>query len=137
MKKIHKTFRVNAPGDVAVYTVSGPEIRSVYTDWIGGSHWYADPKLVPKGEIWIESMKSKQDEKYILAHEMAEYPLMKYLRFSYDKAHAAANVVEKKLRNGHDPVSAFLTHLQTYWPKAPAWQLRKGALAFAAAYRGY
>ncbi len=137
MKKIKKEFRVNAPSGVKVYTVCGPQVRSVYTDWIGGSHWFADPKLVPKDEIWIERMRTREEEKFILAHEMSEYPLMKYLKFSYDKAHAAANVVEKKLRNGHDPVSAFFTHLQTYWPKAPAWQLRKGALALAAAYRGY
>lgn len=137
MKKINKTFRVNAPCGVTVYTVSGPEVRSVYTDWIGGSHWYADPGLVPKNQIWIERMRSKQEERYLLAHEMAEYVLMKHKGFGYAKAHAAANVVEKALRNGDSPRAVFRRHLHTYWPATPAAALAKGVLAFTTAYKSY
>ena len=122
---------------MAVYTVSGPNVRSVYTDWIGGSHWYADPKLVPKGEIWIERMRSKQDERYLLAHEMAEIVLMKYLGYGYAKAHAAANVVEKALRNGADPTKVFYKHLKKYWKTEKQTRLQRGALALATAYRSY
>lgn len=134
--KIPKQFRTTASG-FKVFRVNGTHVRKHYPDWIGGSHWYADPKLVPKGEIWIERMRSTTEERFLLAHELAEIILMKYLRFGYAKAHAAANVVEQALRKGGHPDEIFERHLAKYWPRAPRWQRLKGAMALASAYRGY
>lgn len=134
---VPKQFRVDAPGGLKVFRVNGTTVRKQYPDWIGGSHWYADPGLVPKNQIWIEHMRSTAEERFLLAHEMAEIILMKHLRFNYAKAHAAANVVEQALRKGGCPREIFEKHLQRFWPRAPRWQRLKGAMALHAAYRGY
>jgi hypothetical protein len=134
--RIAKQRRLAVPGDATVYTVDGSAVRKKRTDWIGGSHWYAD-RFIPEGEIWIERMRSKKEERYLLAHEMTERLLMKYLRFNYKKGHAAATVVEQRLRKGLNASVAFLQFLTKYWPSAPRTQRLQGANNLAKAYRGY
>ncbi len=79
--------------------VNGNEIRNkIEIDFIGGGHGYAYPGIIPKDEIWIEDMESKEDMQDILIHEIIEYIFEKYANIKYNKAHNIANDVEVAIR---------------------------------------
>lgn len=101
---------------VQVYSFDGTKLRKKYPDLIGGSHHRVD-KIVPKKQIWIERMKTRKEERFLLAHEMIEYLLMKHLRFTYDKAHGIATGYEQALRQGHPFSLVFGDVVDRWLPK--------------------
>lgn len=117
MAAFGKTFRLMSPAG-RVYNVDGDKVRAKHVVMIGGGHSLVYP-WVPAGEVWIERMKGgRKDERFILAHEMTEILLMKVHGWKYDRAHDAANVIERTLRSGACPVVAFRGFLTRHFPRA-------------------
>lgn len=84
--------------DIQIKIVNGNDIRTnIEVDFIGGGHSLAYPNLIPKNEIWIEELESKEDMRSILAHEIVEYELMRNGK-SYEEAHNIANKLEEIIR---------------------------------------
>lgn len=79
-----------------VYTVDGAFIRDCRdVDFIGGGHQLVY-KWMPPGQAWVENLGG--DGKFIAAHELSEIYDMLMKGWSYEKAHAKANQVEKAAR---------------------------------------
>jgi hypothetical protein len=90
---------VGQAGGHRVRAVNGEAVRSTISiDFTQGGNSAIYPKYVPRGEIWFEKMLSPLDVTGTVLHELIEEWLMKRRKFSYDRAHDAANVVEGKLR---------------------------------------
>lgn len=90
-----------APGSldaVAVLLVRGAEVRAREVDFTMGGHHYRYP-FIPEGEVWIDDAVSDgPDRAATVAHELAERTLMKHLGWAYDRAHTAANALERAVR---------------------------------------
>jgi len=85
-----------------IFVVNGDEVRDNYeTDFIGGGHGHVYPELIPKDEIWVESMESKNDQEEILMHEIVEWYIMKYQNRQYEEAHGIATSIERAIRHTH------------------------------------
>jgi Family of unknown function (DUF6496) len=83
-----------------IWEVPGQYVRdNIETAFVGGGHSYQDG-FISDGEIWIEEMKSEEDETMIMAHEIVEYLMMCEAGYDYDSAHDLANEAEAVLR-GH------------------------------------
>lgn len=81
-----------------IFLVDGADVRdNINVAFFGGAHPKYDDCKTHK-EIWIEKNKGGQEESKILAHEIVEYIMMKYLHMSYDRAHNIANSVENAIR---------------------------------------
>jgi hypothetical protein len=87
-----------------IYIVDGNYVRSNIAntkengiDFVEGGHDLVY-KFIPKGEIWVEKMLSKQDEKMNALHEIYEHTLQKHLHQSYDTAHENTQTVERAIR---------------------------------------
>jgi hypothetical protein len=81
-----------------IYIVDGNFIRSkLFVDFVLGGHGYVY-HFVPKNEIWIERTISQNDMKNNLIHEIVEYIFMKYLNYSYNRAHNITANIERILR---------------------------------------
>ena len=79
-----------------VFTVDGGFVRNrCDVDFIGGGHQLVY-KWMPRGEAWVENLGG--DGKFIAAHELSEIFDMLTKGWSYEKAHAKANQVEKAAR---------------------------------------
>lgn len=112
---MNKQFKLMSPVG-RVYTVDGAAVRKKHPDFIGGSHNLVD-SFVPKHEVWIERMCGGwREERFLLAHEMTEIVLMMVRRWPYEKAHAAANVAEQRLRAGACPDKVFIEFLGEHFP---------------------
>ena len=99
-----------------VYTVDGAKVREKHTVFIGGGHHLVYP-WVPRHEVWIERMRGGwREERFLLAHEMTEIVLMMVRRWPYEKAHAAANVAEQRLRAGACPDKVFIEFMGEHFP---------------------
>ena len=76
----------------------GAYIRDhVFVDYVEGGHfyrygWVAEPHII------IEDILSIMDQVCTGVHEIHERYRMKYLGWTYEKAHASACVIERKLR---------------------------------------
>jgi len=120
-----KVRLTNVLDGIKVVSFDGTKLRKFYPDLIGGSHHRVD-KIVPVNAIWIEQMRSRDEERFLLAHEMTEYLLMKYRHWTYDPAHRIATKVEQKLRNGLCPAVVFYDFVRTYlhreFPSLMHWQ---------------
>ena len=76
-----------------------------FKEFVEGGHHYVDSypgykRFIPEDEIWVDDVfKSKPEElKAIIQHEFIERNLMKYKKWSYNKAHEYANKREAELR---------------------------------------
>ena len=94
---INKRRLFTLPDGTQVYRVSGPAVRKQHVEFVQGGHGLVY-KWIPKGEVWVERMRSRKDECYILFHEVAEQQLMRYRGMKYAAAHAIANREEQQLR---------------------------------------
>ncbi len=81
-------------------------------------------------------MKNPAEERYLLAHEMTERLLQKYLHFSYKRGHAEATIVENALRRGKKPTDVFVSFIEKHW-KDDADKQYQAAVNLACAYRSY
>lgn len=98
---------------------------------VAGTHRHVDP-IAPKDTLLIERMKDPRDHKFLLAHECLEHLIMRLKKWSYPRAHAAANRLEYELRRGECPEAAIRRHCVRHFGKK-----RGAALAgpLAAAFR--
>jgi hypothetical protein len=121
-----------------VYRVSGRAVRRKHPDGIGGWHRKAGYPFIRGTEIWIEKMADgAPEERFLLAHELTEILLIIVHKWTYQKAHDAANRYEKRLRNGECPKKVFDSYLKHYYPKAAASVREKYLEAFYRAYKRY
>lgn len=97
-KKKYKEFHKKLKDGTTIYSVDGDYVRNnLEVDFIGGGHGYVYT-FIPKNEIWIEQRFSQDDQTFFLMHEMIERLLMIHAKWTYNKAHAFANDVERVLR---------------------------------------
>ena len=83
-----------------VLTKDFEQLRQKYTvDLIGGANPAAYPKLVPKGEIWLEQTASELDQVAFLVHELVEFGIMVKGEKSYAVSHGMAQKLEKVFRS--------------------------------------
>ena len=99
-KKYHDTIW----DGTKIFIVDGDYVRSNVAntkengiDFVEGGHDLVY-KFIPKDEIWVEHMVSKDDEKMNMVHEIYEHTLMKHLKMDYDKAHDHTQTVERAVR---------------------------------------
>ena len=136
MARFGKSFRVRSPVG-PVYRVDGAKVRRKHTDFIGGGHALVYG-FVPGEEVWVEKMAGGAvEERYLLAHEMVEIALMRILGWKYDRAHAAANRAERRLRKDDCPLKVFTAVLRRHMPGRYQLDVDRVALQFHKAYKGY
>ncbi len=137
MARFEKSFRIQSPVG-PVYRVNGAKVRKVDPDGIGGWHRAVYPTLVPGNEIWIEKLVGgANEERKILAHEMTEILLMKTRKWKYQRAHDAANRVERSLRKGRSAAKVFASFMKKHFPRAlDATEIMIGT-ALLEAYESY
>ncbi len=104
---ITKDFKGNI---VKICSVNGIYIKGNnpglnFTEFIKGGHHYIDTyreykKFIPEDEIWIDEsfLLKRQDFNEILGHLWVERNLMKYKKWSYNKANEYANKKVIKIR---------------------------------------
>lgn len=109
-KKHIKTVNDLGKKDVKVVAVNGTYIKGSnpglgFIEFVEGGHHYVDSypgfkKHIPEDEIWIDDafLDKPEDFNGIFYHEWIERNLMKYKKWSYNKAHDYANNVEKTVR---------------------------------------
>ncbi len=96
--------------------VDGERVRAKHVEFaLGGHPWVYD--FVPKGEVWLERMRSSASYRFTFAHEMIEIVLMRELGYPYLKAHTIANRLEGELRHGADVRRTFARYLKRYLPR--------------------
>jgi hypothetical protein len=84
-----------------IFLVCGKYVRDkIYTDFTEGGHGYVY-NFIPKNEIWVEELPNKNDMDNVIAHEIYEYTLMRYLKIDYESAHDKATSVEKVIRTNN------------------------------------
>ncbi len=137
MARFDKSFRVRSLVG-PVYRVNGAKVRKASIDGAAGWHGLVYPSLVPRNEVWIEKLVGgAKEERFILAHEMTEILLMRVRKWKYQRAHDAANRVERSLRKGRCPAKVFAAFMKRHFPRATdAAEIMVGA-ALLEAYRGY
>ncbi len=88
-------------GPLVIFRVDGEAVREMSAeavDFVEGGHWLVYD-FIPRGEIWIERLRSSEDEMFILIHEFTEVLAMLGLRLDYDRAHGdIANPFESVCR---------------------------------------
>jgi len=78
--------------------VDGAYVRDhVFVDYVEGGHFYRYG-WIPEEQIWLEDEMSLIDRVCTGVHETHERFRMKYKGWDYDKAHASACVIERKMR---------------------------------------
>ena len=109
-KKIINIVKDSGKKSVKFCLVNGSYVKSTdpglgFKEFVEGGHHYVTSypgyKLhIPENEIWVDDIfKSKPEElKQIIQHEFIERNLMKYKKWSYEKAHEYANKREGELR---------------------------------------
>lgn len=131
---IKKEYHDAGPDNTKIFKVNGEEVRDIFkADFIGGGHSFVY-NFIPENEIWIEDMAHPDDQRKILSHELAERFLMKHLGMSYPKAHAKANKLESRLRDGEEPEKVFDEFCHENFKKPGLQHIGK---QLALAYYGY
>jgi hypothetical protein len=82
------------------YSVDGEAVSRAYTPFSGGAH-HLWARFVPRYEFWIDSRLGSAG-RFIAAHEWFESMLMNAKGWKYEKAHNAANALERDLRKAWD-----------------------------------
>lgn len=109
-KRVIKIIEDSYGDDVKICLVDGDFVRSKspgfgFIEFVEGRHYYVDSypgykKFIPEDEIWIDDVHEKKphDLRAILQHEYTERNLMKYKKWSYEKAHEYSNEKEADYR---------------------------------------
>lgn len=112
-KRIIRITNDSKGNRVKVCSVNGTYVKGKnpglgFIEFVEGGHHYVDSypgykKFIPEDEIWIDDvfLTKRQDFNGILGHEWVERNLMKYKKWSYNKAHEYANKKEIKIRENH------------------------------------
>lgn len=91
--------RLGTAGGCQVYLVSGDwMLVNVEMDWHDGDNYMHRPKLIPKGEVWLDDRVRQYDWPFNCYHEITESRLMEDEGLEYDPAHKRVNGVEWQLR---------------------------------------
>ena len=78
--------------------VEGAYVRDhVFVDYVEGGHFYRYG-WIPEDQIWLEDVMSVVDQVCTGVHETHERYRMKHLGWNYERAHASACVIERKMR---------------------------------------
>jgi hypothetical protein len=110
-KRVEKEQIGKLTDGTTIYEVDGEYIRdNIDIEFTEGGHSFVY-EWIPEDEIWVEKMKSKNDQREILSHEITEYTLMKYGKKEYDEAHGYASSAEAILRK-FDTVKEIENELQ-------------------------
>lgn len=99
-KKLYYEHYCNVD-DFKVFLIDGELCRDLYyTSFIEGANPFVY-KWCPKNELWIEKdlLKHKGEVDITILHEYTESMLMKYKKYTYDKAHNIASKIEQEFRN--------------------------------------
>lgn len=113
--RIRRQFVLMGPDNLKIFRVDGTPMRRIDADAIGGVHGYCYVWM-SKDEIWMEKMKDgRKEEAFLLAHEMVEVLMMKYLGWGYAKAHAKATDIERVLREGAPSAWVFSLFVMRYF----------------------
>jgi hypothetical protein len=100
-KAVHKRLWKTLESGVKVWIVDGRLVRSVFNlDYTAGGHDYVY-EFIPDGEVWIDNDLSEAERPYALVHELYERGLMEQ-GWTYNRAHEAANKLEKRCRRHPD-----------------------------------
>ena len=137
-QSIPKQFHDDGPEGIKIFSVDGEAIRNTFhdfqkDDFIGGGHHLAYD-FIPENEIWIEQMEDTEEQRHLLAHELAERMLMKHLGKKYIDAHHIASNIEMRLRAGEDPTTVFDEFCKTHFKKP---ELQGMGKQLALAYLSY
>ena len=91
IRQIKKTNRYS------VLLVNGAKVRSLFDpSFCFGGHWLVYD-YIPEGQVWLDSVTDKKEQKYVLTHELYEIELM-HKGKSYNNAHDYACAAEKEAR---------------------------------------
>ena len=86
-------------GEFTIFIVDGSWIRkNAEKDFTNFAQHFRFPKTIPMYEFWIDEAQSEKEETYFRDHMLKEWELMKK-GVSYDKAFAAGDKVENRLRH--------------------------------------
>jgi hypothetical protein len=81
-----------------VWLVDSETIRRIFDiDFTMGSH-DAHSAFIPHGEIWVSRLLPPSDLAPLLVHEAVERQWMVHRKWSYERAHDRASVLETQLR---------------------------------------
>lgn len=83
-----------------IYLVDGNKVRRDHVQFVQGGHGLVYP-WITKDEIWIDDILRVKARDYyaVRLHELYEAVKMRDQAWSYSKAHAMANKIEKEYRN--------------------------------------
>jgi hypothetical protein len=88
----------DGPEMISYMFVDGAYVRDhVFVDYVEGGHFYRYG-WIPEAQVWLEDEMSLVDRLCTGVHETHERFRMKYLGWSYERAHMSACVIERKLR---------------------------------------
>lgn len=109
-KKLLGIIKDSGNKDVKFYLVNGSYVTAKspglgFKEFVQGGHHYVTSypgyrKNIPEDEIWIDKVYVSEPTvlKGIIKHEFLERNLMKYKKWTYDKAHEYANKKEEEYR---------------------------------------
>jgi hypothetical protein len=116
--KEYFTESINHSDYVTIHMFDGHENRQKgdlsHVDLIGGGHHWVYPWM-KKNVVWLEKLKSKEDQVAILMHELIERMLMKYDHWEYAKSHDIATEYEMHYRKGQDHKKLFKKFIDEYF----------------------
>ena len=85
-----------------IYIVDGYEIMIKYDmDFHAANNWLEESEFIPNKQIWIDNLYVVEDWPFNCLHEVYEVCLMDDEEWTYEKAHEAANKVEREYRKKH------------------------------------
>ena len=88
-------------GGYRVFLVNGTMIRDkINVDWVCGGNAGRYPEMTPLNEVWIDQDMNDRDIDATALHEVIETDLMLGRGWTYDRAHAEANIAETTFRRG-------------------------------------
>lgn len=98
LEKVKKKILNDYGGKIQIWLVDGKTVRDFFlTEYAEGGHDKIYP-FIPKGEIWIDEVLSKDEIKFIILHELHERRLMSRGK-KYSEAHKSATLVEDYYRD--------------------------------------
>ena len=90
--------RIKLIRTMEIWQVHGPYIRSnLDIEFTNMGHHYIFPKLIPKGQIWLDEEHGPDEEEFFIRNMLVEYNLMK-AGIPFDSAHDVAIEEEFRLR---------------------------------------
>ena len=91
--------------EIKIHLIDGTLLRqNLDPSFCFGGHWKVYD-YIPQGEVWIDNVPKKEEQKYIIIHELYELDLMTQGK-KYNNAHDFANAAEKEARR-NDGVASY------------------------------